>query len=110
MGLNPPRRGDVFLVSLDPTRGREIQKTRPGLIVSPDELNGHLGAFLVAPMTTGGHAYPFRIPCRFQGREGFVVLDQLRAVDRARLARRLGKMSARTVQRSLAVLREMFEE
>ena len=69
-----PKRGDVFLVSLDPTKGKEIQKTRPCLIVSPNELNDHLSTFIVAPMTTGGHRYPFRISCRFQGKKGYVVL------------------------------------
>lgn len=108
--MNAPRRGDVFLVSLDPTRGREIRKTRPCAIVSPDELNDQLSTFLVAPMTTGGHPYPFRIPCRFRKKDGYVVLDQLRTVDRDRLVRRLGRLSSRTLSRALAVLREMFEE
>ena len=102
------RRGDVFLVSLDPTLGDEIQKTRPCLIVSPDELNAYLRTFIVAPLTTGGHHYPFRIPCRFQGRAGYAVLDQIRTVDRERLVRRLGRLSASTVQRALAILQEMF--
>ena len=75
-----PRRGDVYLVSLDPTQGQEIKKVRPCAIVSPNELNDHLSTFMVAPMTTGGHAYPFRIPCRFQKKDGFIVLDQIRAV------------------------------
>lgn len=110
MGVAHPRRGDVFLVALDPTRGREIRKARPCLVVSPDELNGHLDTFIVAPMTTGGHAYPFRIPCRFQRTDGFVVLDQLRTVDRQRLARRLGRISRPTLARALGVLREMFAE
>ena len=72
-----PKRGDVFLVFLDPTKGKEIRKTRPCLIVSPDELNDHLSTFIVAPMTTGGHRYPFRISCRFQGKKGYVVLSFL---------------------------------
>lgn len=102
------RRGDVFLVGLDPTRGGEIRKTRPCVILSPDELNAHLTTFLVAPMTTGGHLYPFRIPCRFAGRTGYVVLDQIRAVDRERLVRRLGRLSPATLIRALGVLQEMF--
>lgn len=110
MGVNAPRRGDVHLVSLDPARGSEIRKTRPCLIVSPDELNDHLGTFIVAPMTTGGHPYPFRIACRFEKRDGFVVLDQLRTVDGSRLVRRLGRLSSATVEKVLAALREMFEE
>ena len=109
MGMSEPRRGDVYLVSLDPTKGREIKKTRPCVIVSPDELNAHLSTFIVAPMTTGGHPYPFRIPCRFQRKDGFVVLDQLRTVDRHRLVRRLGKVHGSTLLKILSILREMFE-
>ena len=103
-----PRRGDVFLVALDPTLGREIRKTRPCVVLSPDELNGHLSTVIVAPMTTGGHRYPFRIPCRFKKRPGFVVLDQLRTVDSKRLVRRLGRLSRQSLSRSLVVLQEMF--
>ncbi len=102
------RRGDVFLVSLDPARGGEIQKTRPCVIVSPDELNSYLRTFIVAPLTTGGHSYPFRIPCRFEGQAGYVVIDQIRTVDRERLVRRLGKLSPSTLGRILAILQEMF--
>ena len=101
-------RGDVFLVSLDPTRGSEIRKSRPCVVVSPDELNEHFRTFIVAPMTTGGHPYPFRVPCRFEGRSGYVVLDQIRTVDRERLVRRLGKLSLTTMRRALGVLQEMF--
>ncbi len=103
-------RGDVYLVALGATRGHEIKETRPCLVVSPDELNHHLSTVIVAPMTTGGHAYPFRIPCRFQRKAGFVVLDQLRTVDSDRLVRRLGRISGPTLGKCLAVLREMFEE
>jgi mRNA interferase MazF len=101
-------RGDVFLVSLDPTRGGEIQKTRPCVVVSPDELNAHLRTFIVAPMTSGGQFYPFRAPCRFGRRTGYVVLDQIRTVDRERLVRRLGRLSPTTRGRALEVLQEMF--
>ncbi len=101
-------RGDVYLVSLDPVRGGEIQKTRPCLVVSPDELNAYLRTFIVAPLTTGGHPYPFRVPCRFEGRAGYVVIDQIRTVDRERLVRRLGKLSPSTLGRVLAILQEMF--
>lgn len=101
-------RGDVFLVDLDPTRGGEIRKTRPCVVVSPDELNSYLQTFIVAPMTTGGHQYPFRIRCRFATRAGHVVVDQIRTVDRERLVRRLGRLSPATVGRALAVLQEMF--
>ncbi len=101
-------RGDVFLISLDPARGGEIQKTRPCVVVSPDELNAHLQTLIVAPLTTGGHPYPFRVPCRFEGRAGYVVIDQIRTVDRERLVRRLGKLSPSTLGRILAILQEMF--
>lgn len=103
-----PRRGDVFLVSLDPTRGSEIKKTRPCIVVSPDELNLHLQTVIVAPLTSVGRAYPFRVPTRFEGKSGFVVLDQLRTVDRERLAKRLGRLSAPTLEKVLSLLQEMF--
>ncbi len=102
------RRGEVYLVSLNPARGGEIRKTRPCVVVSPDELNAHLRTFIVAPMTTGGHAYPFRVACRFRGRAGHVVLDQIRAVDRERLVRRVGQLSSSTLTQALTVLQEMF--
>ena len=101
-------RGEVHLVRLDPALGSEIKKTRPCLIVSPDELNRHLRTVIVAPMTTGGQAYPWRIACRFQGRTGFVALDQLRTVDSERLVRRLGRLSASTATEVLDTLQEMF--
>jgi mRNA interferase MazF len=109
MGVTP-NRGDVFLISLDPTEGRKIKKTRPCLVISPDELNAHLSTFIVAPMTTGGHPYPFRVACRFQGQHGYVVLDQLRTVDRVRLKRRLGRISANALKTTLGILQEMFTE
>ena len=102
------RRGDVFLISLNPARGGEIQKIRPCAVVSPDELNVYLRTFIVAPLTTGGHPCPFRIPCRFKGRAGYVVIDQIRTVDRERLVRRLGRLSPSTLGRVLAILQEMF--
>ena len=108
MEVGPPRRGDVYLISLDPTRGSEIRKTRPCVVVSPDELNEHLGTFLVAPMTTGGHPYPFRIACRFGGKVGYVVADQLRTVDQVRMVRRLGELPKRTMAEVLGVLQRMF--
>ncbi len=103
-------RGEVHLVRLDPTLGSEIQKTRPCVIVSPDELNAHLRTVIVAPMTTGGRAYPWRIRCRFQSRSGYVVLDQLRTVDRERLVKRLGALTDRTLSEVLGGLLEMFAE
>ena len=102
------RRGDVVLVELNPARGGEIRKTRPCLVVSPDELNAHVRTYIVAPLTTGGHAYPFRIPCRFQGKSGHVVLDQIRTVDRERMTRRLGRVNASALASALAVLQDMF--
>lgn len=106
--MSHPRRGEVYLVALDPSRGREIRKARPCTVLSPDELNDHLQTVLVAPMTTGGHSYPFRIPCRFLRRNGYVVLDQLRTVDTSRLVRRLGKLSTATQRTVLLTLQEMF--
>lgn len=103
-----PARGDVFLVALDPTLGSEIQKTRPCLVVSPDELNRHLRTAIVAPMTTGGQPYPWRVPCHFRGQGGRVALDQLRTVDRARLVRREGALAEAEVAAVLAVLGELF--
>jgi mRNA interferase MazF len=104
------RRFDVFLVSLDPTVGREIRKTRPCAVVSPDEMNTHLETLMVAPMTTKGRPYPTRVACTFQGKRGQVVLDQMRTVDRVRLVKRLGKLSAGQSSAVLAVLGEMFAE
>jgi mRNA interferase MazF len=102
------RRGEVYLVNLDPTRGDEIQKTRPCVVVSPDELNTHMRTFIVAPIASGGHAYPFRLRCQFQRRTGYVVLDQIRTIDRDRLVRRLGRLAPDTVDQALRVLVEMF--
>jgi mRNA interferase MazF len=102
------KRGDVYLVALDPARGHEIKKTRPALVVSPDEMNAGLATAIVAPMTTKAHAYPTRVPLTFGGKKGFIVLDQLRTVDRVRLVRRLGGVSAPTLDKVLAVLHEMF--
>ena len=104
----PVRRGEVYLVALNPTRGQEIRKTRPCVVVSPDELNAHLGTFIVAPLTSGGFGYVFRVPCRFDGRSGHVVPDQLRTVDRERLVKRLGSLDADTLTRVLDVLQQMF--
>ena len=101
-------RGEIFLVALNPTRGSEIRKTRPCVVVSPDELNAHLRTFIVAPLTTGGHPYPFRVQCTLDGKDGHVVADQLRAVDRERLVRRLGSLSETTLNELLAVLQAMF--
>ncbi len=104
------KRFDVYLINLDPTVGHEIQKTRPCLIVSPDEMNRYISTVIVAPMTTKARAYPTRISCRFQRTQGQIVLDQLRTVDKARLVRRVGRVSASTQKAVLTVLAEMFAE
>lgn len=102
------KRFEVHLVSLDPARGHEIRKTRPCLVVSPDEMNGLIATIIIAPMTTFTRDYPSRVSCTFQGKRGQVVLDQIRTVDKWRLIQRLGKVS-RTTQRKVAdVLGEMF--
>jgi len=104
------QRFDVWLVTLDPTVGSEIRKTRPALVVSPDEMNTHISTVIIAPMTTKGRNYPTRVPCTFQGKTGEVVLDQLRTVDKARLVKRLGRLDAAASDAALAVLAEMFEK
>lgn len=103
-----PKRGEVWLCELNPVVGSEIRKTRPALVVSPDELNDNWPSCIIAPMTTGGHPYPFRVACRFQGTQGQVVIDQLRAVDTARLTKRLGTLPPSIITQVLAVTREMF--
>ena len=104
------KRFEVYLANLDPTIGSEIKKTRPCLIVSPDEMNRHITTVIVAPMTTKGKAYPTRIECKFEGKAGQVVLDQLRTVDKRRLVKRLGRMEKKTQQEVITKLAEMFTE
>lgn len=101
-------RGEVHLVSLDPTHGHEIKKTRPCLVVSPDEMNRSLSTVIVAPMTTKGHALPMRVPVTFQRKAGLIVLDQIRTVGQSRLVKRLGTVSSTVLARVLALLGEMF--
>jgi mRNA interferase MazF len=101
-------RFEIYLVRLDPTQGAEIKKTRPCLVVSPDELNQALRTAIVAPMTTKGFPNRFRVACRFQGKKGLIVLDQLRTVDQVRLIRRMGRMDVKTSTTVLEVLQEMF--
>lgn len=101
-------RGDVLLAALDPTLGRQVRKSRPCVIVSPDELNGALNTFIVAPLTRASHSYPFRISCRFAGRPGHIVLDQLRTVYRVRLTRKIGRIAPSALDHVLGVLQEMF--
>ena len=103
-------RFDVFLVALDPTIGHEIKKMRPCTVISPDEMNHHIGTVIIAPMTTKGRDYPTRVPCTFRGVEGQIVLDQIRTVDKTRLAKRLGRLSSTASERLLSVLIEMFQK
>jgi mRNA interferase MazF len=102
------KRFDVFLINLDPTVGSEIRKSRPCVVISPDQLNRHLRTVIVAPMTTQGFAYPMRVPCTFQGKKGQIVLDQIRTVDRTRLVKRLGQLTSSQASATLAVLSELF--
>lgn len=102
------RRFDVYLVNLDPTIGSEIQKTRPCLIISPDEMNRHIATVIVAPMTTKGRGYPSRVPCHFDGKDGQIVLDQIRTIDKTRLVKLLGHISAPAQKQVLVALAEMF--
>lgn len=101
-------RFEVHLVNLDPTIGKEIKKTRPALIISPDEMNRHLATIIIAPMTTVIRNYPSRVSCTFQKKKGQVVLDQIRTVDKMRLIKQLGKIGPNTQGKVLAVLQEMF--
>jgi mRNA interferase MazF len=103
-------RFDVFLVNLDPTIGSEIQKTRPCLIISPNEINHHIATVIVAPMTTKGQPYPTRVTCQFQGQNGQIVLDQIRTVDKTRLVKLLGQISEEEQKTVLDILAEMFAE
>ena len=103
-----PRRFDVWLVSLDPTLGSEIRKTRPCVVVSPDELNRNVRTVIIAPMTTASRSYPTRVRLRFAGKAGEIALDQIRAADRSRLVRKLGELPNATARSVCAVLVEMF--
>jgi mRNA interferase MazF len=103
------KRFDIFLVNLDPTIGSEIRKARPCLIISPDEMNRFISTVIIAPMTTKGRRYPTRVPCTFQGKQGQVVLDQIRTVDKVRLAQKLGRIDKQTQDKVLSILGEMFE-
>lgn len=102
-------RFEVFLICLDPTVGREIKKTRPCTIISPDEMNHHIGTVIIAPMTSKGRNYPTRVKCTFQGVEEQVVLDQIRTVDKSRLIKKLGRLSATASDSVISVLGEMFQ-
>ena len=100
----------VFLVNLNPTIGREIKKTRPCLVVSPNEMNKYIGTVIIAPMTTKSHDYPSRVPVTFQDKQVWIVLDQIRTVDKRRLIKRIGKIDVRTIARVKTVLSEMLIE
>ncbi len=104
------KRGDIWLVNLDPTVGSEIKKSRPCVVVSPAELNDHLRTVMVAPMTSKGFAAPFRMPVTHAGTKGLIVLDQLRTVDKVRLVKRMGALSTKTLATVLATLQEIFAE
>ncbi|MFN4266369.1 MAG: type II toxin-antitoxin system PemK/MazF family toxin [Aquabacterium sp.] len=104
------KRGEIWMVNLDPTVGSEIQKARPCVVVSPAELNDHLKTVMVAPMTSKGFGAPFRIPVTHAGTKGLILLDQIRTVDKVRLAKRLGAVSAKTLTATLTTLQEVFAE
>jgi mRNA interferase MazF len=104
------KRGDIWLVALDPAMGSEIKKSRPCVIVSPQELNQHLRTVILTPMTSKGFPAPFRVPVVHGGTKGLIVLDQIRAVDKSRLVKRLGAVSAKTLSATLATLQEVFAE
>lgn len=99
---------DILLVNLDPTIGHEIKKVRPCVIISPDELNRNIETVIIAPMTTRGHVFPTRIPVRLKGKEGWIVLDQIRTVDRKRLIKKLGRLEQETVRDIKAMIQEML--
>ena len=103
-------RFDVFLVNLDSTVGSEIQKTRPSVVISPDEMNRYIATVIIAPMTTRGKAYPTRVVCQFQGKQGQIILDQIRTIDKSRLVKKLGQISQDERRMVLEVLAEMFSE
>ena len=104
------KRFDVYLVNLDPTVGREIKKHRPCLVISPDELNRNISTVIVAPMTTKGRNYPTRVSCTFNDKKGQILLEQMRAVDKTRLVKRLGKVGSFVQAQVFSVLSELFSE
>jgi mRNA interferase MazF len=105
---NPVRRFEVHLISLDPTKGSEIRKTRPCVIISPDEMNKHIRTIIIAPMTSTIKNYPTRVTTTFQGKKGQIVLDQIRTVDKSRLINKLGSISSSAEEKVLGLLQEMF--
>ena len=103
------RRGEIWLATLDPSIGSEIRKTRPCVIISPAEMHDYLRTVIVAPMTTGSRPAPFRIPLTFEGKKGLILLDQIRTLDKSRLAKRIGAVTPRTLSATLATMRVVFE-
>ena len=104
------KRGDIWLVNLDPTLGSEIQKTRPCVVISPPEMHDYLRTAIIAPMTTGSHPAPFRIPVRHAGKSGLILLDQIRTVDKIRLVKRSGALNATVLKATLSTMAEIFAE
>ena len=104
------KRGEIWLVNLDPTVGSEIKKSRPCVVLSPAELNDNLRTVMVAPMTSKGFTAPFRVPVTHAGTKGLIVLDQLRTVDKLRLVKRMGAVSKKTLSAALTTLQEVFAE
>ncbi len=102
------KRFDVYLTTLDPVLGAEIQKTKPCLVISPDEMNRYISTVIIAPMTTKGHIYPTRVPVRFQNRDGRIVLDQICTIDKSRLVKKLGRIDTQTQDQVVSTLVEMF--
>lgn len=99
---------DIHLINLDPTIGHEIRKVRPCVVISPDEMNKHIETVIIAPMTSQGHPYPTRVSIRFKGKDGWIVLDQIRTVDKKRLVKKLGRLDQDTVRNIKAVIQEML--
>jgi len=102
------RQYEVYLITLDPTIGHELKKARPCVVISPDEMNKNISTVIIAPLTTQSHFYPTRIPLKFTGKEAWIVLDQLRTVDRKRLVRKLGKIDQKTINQVKSIIKEML--
>jgi mRNA interferase MazF len=99
---------EVFIIALDPTIGHEIKKTRPGVIISPDEMNDNIGTIIIAPMTTKSHNYPSRIGIKFMKKEGWIMLDQIRCIDKGRLIKKLGNIGEKEIKKVKETMKEMF--
>ena len=102
-------RFEIYIVSLDPVRGSEIKKTRPCVVISPDEMNHNINTVIIAPMTSSSRKYPTRVPVEFHGKKGQIVLDQIRTVDKTRLVKRIGRLKKSTYEKVVSTLQEMFE-